>query len=62
VKYQGSYNHAALKRWAMRCQEWHREKKDVYLYFDNDMGGCSAFNAIELKQLMVKETVRANAE
>jgi uncharacterized protein YecE (DUF72 family) len=53
-KYQGNYSLGTLKSWAMRCSEWRRQKKDVYVYFDNDQEGYAAFNAQRLKQLISK--------
>jgi uncharacterized protein YecE (DUF72 family) len=53
-KYQGSYSKAALRKWAKQCIEWQSQKKDVYIYFDNDQEGYAAHNAILLKSL-VKE-------
>ena len=51
-KYQGSYSKAALKKWAAQCLQWKKEKKDVYVYFDNDQEAYAAFNAQELKKLV----------
>jgi len=51
-KYQGSYSEAALQEWANRCKAWAKENKDVYVYFDNDQEGFSAFNAIRLQELV----------
>lgn len=50
-KYQGSYSADALNEWAGRCKQWAAEGKDVYVYFDNDDNGYTAFNAISLKKL-----------
>lgn len=51
-KYQGSYNSRALKTWAARCKNWLKNKKDVYIYFDNDQAGYAVKNARELRKLM----------
>ncbi len=51
-KYAGSYDDAALKRWAAQCKKWMKDKRDVYVYFDNDQAGYAAFNAIRLLELM----------
>jgi len=51
-KYQGSYSNAALKKWANQCIEWQKEKRDVFVYFDNDQDAFAAFNALTLKQLL----------
>jgi len=51
-KYQGSYSNAALKKWAKQCEAWKKEKKDVYVYFDNDQNAYAVFNALTLKQII----------
>ena len=51
-KYQGSYSHAVLKKWAKQCIQWQTEKRDIYVYFDNDQEAYAAFNALTLKQLV----------
>jgi uncharacterized protein YecE (DUF72 family) len=55
-KYQGSYSKPALTKWAKRCIEWQSQKKNVYVYFDNDQEGYAAFNAMTLKTLVNKLT------
>ncbi len=51
-KYQGSYSKAALKKCAKQCATWQKEKRDVYVYFDNDQEAYAAFNALTLKKLI----------
>jgi uncharacterized protein YecE (DUF72 family) len=53
-KYQGSYTDATLKKWAKQCTQWQKNKKDVYVYFDNDQAGFAAFNAERLAALIGK--------
>jgi uncharacterized protein YecE (DUF72 family) len=55
-KYQGSYTSVALKKWAKRCLQWQKDKKDVYVYFDNDQEGYAAFNAQQLIKLVTKKS------
>jgi uncharacterized protein YecE (DUF72 family) len=52
AKYQGSYSSQTLKQWARRCQQWLRQEKDVFVYFDNDQAGYAAFNAQTLLKLL----------
>lgn len=54
MKYQGSYNNTALKKWAKQILSWQKEKKDVYFYFDNDQEAYAVFNALTLKTLVKK--------
>jgi uncharacterized protein YecE (DUF72 family) len=51
-KYQGSYTDKQLAAWGKQCLAWQKEKKDVYVYFDNDQYGYAAFNAVRLLQLI----------
>lgn len=51
-KYQGKYSDTVLKKWAKRCTEWQKEKKDVFVYFDNDQAAYAAFNAKRLAELV----------
>jgi uncharacterized protein YecE (DUF72 family) len=53
-KYQGSYSTAVLRKWARRCLAWQSEKKNVYMYFDNDQEGYAAFNAKKLLDMIDK--------
>jgi uncharacterized protein YecE (DUF72 family) len=48
-KYQGNYDDNTLMKWAMSIKKWTQEKKDVYVYFDNDQAGYAAFNAEKLR-------------
>jgi len=51
-KYQGKYSTPALRKWAHRCQDWNKEQKEVYIYFDNDQQGFAAENARKLQQMV----------
>lgn len=51
-KYQGSYSDEALSKWSDRVRKWRREKRTVYVYFDNDQAGYAAQNALRLKELV----------
>lgn len=37
----GSYDKVELSRWARQVRGWRSENRDVYAYFDNDIG-CAA--------------------
>lgn len=50
-KYSGSYSDETLSDWVKTCQEWSKEGKDVYFYFDNDQLGYAAFNAKKMTEL-----------
>ncbi|MCB2209506.1 DUF72 domain-containing protein [bacterium] len=43
--YRDPYSEQALSRWAERIEDWLRDDKDVYCYFDNTMNGHAWENA-----------------
>jgi uncharacterized protein YecE (DUF72 family) len=49
MDHYGDYSPAALETWATRIEGWHGEKLDVYVYFNNDIGGYAVKNALALK-------------
>ncbi len=51
TQYGGDYSQDVLKTWAKRIAGWQREGLDVYVYFNNDVGGMALKNARELKRL-----------
>jgi uncharacterized protein YecE (DUF72 family) len=52
AKYAGSYSKDRLKSWAARLSDWRKDLRDIYVYFNNDIGGCAVKNAEELKELL----------
>jgi uncharacterized protein YecE (DUF72 family) len=52
--YQGSYDNRELAGWAGAISAWNRQKKDVYIYFDNDENAYAAHNALALKRMLEK--------
>jgi len=52
AKYAGSYSTSTLHKWATRIDEWLGQVSQVYVYFNNDVGGCAVKNARELQQLV----------
>lgn len=47
--YGGSYSADDLRWWAARISEWDAQGRDVYVYFNNDLGGNAVRNARDLK-------------
>ncbi|ANI37408.1 DUF72 domain-containing protein [Mycolicibacterium vaccae] len=47
--YGGSYSADDLSWWAERIAEWDGQGRDVYTYFNNDLGGNAVRNARDLK-------------
>jgi uncharacterized protein YecE (DUF72 family) len=52
LTYSGDYDRAALKTWARRIANWHNDKLDVLVYFNNDIGGYAVKDAKILRELL----------
>ena len=50
-RYWGDYEEETLQAWAQQIRAWRFEGKDVYAYFDNDIGGAAPRDAARLKRL-----------
>jgi uncharacterized protein YecE (DUF72 family) len=52
AKYSGGYSDKMLAHWATRINEWNTNGIDVYVYFNNDIGGFAPRNALTLKSMV----------
>lgn len=52
AKYAGSYPVKTLEKWARQIRHWQRELREIYVYFNNDVGGHAVRNAKRLRELM----------
>jgi uncharacterized protein YecE (DUF72 family) len=50
--YAGCYSDDELRRWADRIARWDRDGMDVWVYFNNDLGGHAVRNALTLQELL----------
>jgi uncharacterized protein YecE (DUF72 family) len=50
--YSGSYSDVALQRWARQIDDWRSKLCDVYVYFNNDVGGCAVKDGRRLKEML----------
>lgn len=50
--YAGRYPSDCLADWARRLDAWRAAGRDVYVYFDNDIGGAAPLDASALLELM----------
>jgi uncharacterized protein YecE (DUF72 family) len=50
--YAGCYSNDELRRWADRIVAWNDDGKDVWMYFNNDLGGHAVRNALYLRELL----------
>lgn len=50
--YAGCYSDEELRSWAGRIVEWDADGRDVWAYFNNDLGGHAVRNALRLRELV----------
>ncbi|MFP4082149.1 MAG: DUF72 domain-containing protein [Candidatus Aminicenantes bacterium] len=53
--YRGKYDKKTLSGWAGAFAAWSKQKKEIYCYFDNDQSGFAVQNALDLKEMVMKE-------
>ena len=51
-RYHGAYSDAALAAWAKHIKTWRRQKRDVFVYFDNDQKSQAPKDAERLTALL----------
>jgi uncharacterized protein YecE (DUF72 family) len=47
-KYRGSYSSKTLDRWAEHVKTWRCQRRDVFVYFDNDQKAAAPRDAVRL--------------
>ena len=52
VRYGGNYPDAHLRHWAETIRSWQPQLKEVFIYFNNDIGGHAIANARSLRQML----------
>jgi uncharacterized protein YecE (DUF72 family) len=52
TRYGGSYPAETLAFWGRRIHAWQSEGRDIYAYFNNDIGGYALQNAATLKRML----------
>ena len=50
ARYGGSYTAEEIHEDAQRIGKWGRSGRDVYVYYNNDIGGHAFYNALELRK------------
>jgi uncharacterized protein YecE (DUF72 family) len=56
-RYSGSYAAEQIAEDAQRIGNWRRSGRDVYVYYNNDMGGHAFYNALELRSRCEQDQV-----
>jgi uncharacterized protein YecE (DUF72 family) len=61
-RYRDNYPVATLRKWARLIRGWQREKRRVYVYFDNDQKSATPADAARLMELLnLRKAARAQA-
>jgi uncharacterized protein YecE (DUF72 family) len=50
--YKGRYSNSVLSDWATHIKKWQRQKRDVFVYFDNDQKSAAPGDARRLLDLL----------
>jgi uncharacterized protein YecE (DUF72 family) len=56
--YASNYPEEYLQRDAASIRNWLSQGRDVYMYFNNDIGGYAVWNALRLKEILGEEAMR----
>ncbi len=59
-RYGGSYPDNILRRWVDKIRSWQERLAEVFVYFNNDIGGHAIRNAQSLRALLRPESFREN--
>jgi len=51
-RYKGHYGDKTLEAWAADIRKWKRQRRDVYVYFDNDQKSAAPADAAKLRDLL----------
>ena len=51
-RYKGNYTARALKAWADDIRKWKRQRRDVFVYFDNDQKSAAPADAAKLRDIL----------
>ena len=61
-RYGGSYPDPILRRWAEKIRDWQERLAELFVYFNNDIGGHAIRNAQSLRLLLDSESFREKAD
>jgi uncharacterized protein YecE (DUF72 family) len=53
-KYHGNYPDADLREWARHIRTWRKQRREVFVYFDNDQKSAAPADALRLKSMLEK--------
>jgi uncharacterized protein YecE (DUF72 family) len=53
-KYHGNYSDGELRAWARKIAAWRKQRREVYVYFDNDQKSAAPADALRLLRFLRK--------
>ena len=53
-KYHGNYSDAELRQWTGHIAAWRKQRREVFVYFDNDQKSAAPADALRLKTMLKK--------
>lgn len=53
-KYHGNYSDRELRAWARKIAAWRKQRREVYVYFDNDQKSAAPADALRLLHFLRK--------
>ncbi len=51
-KYHGNYPDSDLRDWARHIRAWRKQKREVFVYFDNDQKSAAPADALRLERML----------
>lgn len=51
-RYKGNYSTATLRHWASNIRTWQKQRRAVYVYFDNDQKSAAPADAAKLREIL----------
>jgi uncharacterized protein YecE (DUF72 family) len=58
-RYRDHYPDSTLRTWAREIQKWKRQRRTVYVYFDNDQKSAAPLDARKLMRLVTDDTINS---
>jgi uncharacterized protein YecE (DUF72 family) len=56
--YKDHYSDATLQHWARDVRKWRRQRRQVFVYFDNDQKSAAPLDALRLKKMLSRRPSR----
>ncbi len=54
-KYHGNYSDAELRQWTRHIAQWRKQRREVFVYFDNDQKSAAPADALRLGTMLKRQ-------